>query len=97
MIDYNFYYDAEMEGSYETTSFASDSFAEVLLYMTQSAGIPQPPTYKVFSAPVNNFTTEFTAMVTIQGRNPRESETTFFGRGSAGPMALREVAYITIT
>jgi hypothetical protein len=82
---------------YEETSFASDSFAKVLWYMTHSAWIPQPPTYKVFFAPMNNFTTEFTTMVTIQGRNPRESETTFFGRGSTGPMALRETAYIAIT
>jgi hypothetical protein len=52
-------------------------------------------TYKVFSAPINNFTTEFTAMVTSRGRNPQESETTFFGWGS-GPMALREAAYIAI-
>ena len=65
--------------------------------MAQSARIPQPPTYKVFSAPMNNFTTEFTAMVTIQGQNPQESETTFFGQGSTGPMALREAAYIAIT
>ncbi|TVU18906.1 hypothetical protein EJB05_35024, partial [Eragrostis curvula] len=82
---------------YETTAFELSSFAEILRCFAHYLGFHGDPKYVVSSAPLNHYLLEYSAEVTLVPSTPLEAPLKFYGRGTTGPMAIREAAYIAIT